>query len=123
MINNIFSHSQHIQVYTGSQQHINSNPNSGALRYNTMSQTIEVNDGYSWYPVGRSVELSISTDLDRVINWARIKMDEEERIRQKAALFPTIRDALDELNKAKDKLEVLDKLCDEKELNNAQKAA
>lgn len=120
MIKDIYSNSQHIQIHYGTQCHINSGSNSGSLRFNTTSQSLEANDGCNWYPLGRTLNVSISSDLDRIINWARIKIDEEERIQRKAALFPTIQDALNELDQAKEKLLVLDKLCDEKDLDLGQ---
>lgn len=94
---------------------VNSNGNTliGQVRYNGSSQNLEVYDGNSWlimnsmYP---TVELS--PEVQSIINWARMKMAEELRIKELAAKHPTVADALEAVKKAEEQVRVVAALVD-----------
>jgi hypothetical protein len=95
---------------------------AGQVRYNITNNNLEVYDGNSWHSISQSANIYVSQELEDTVKWAKSKMDEEQRLRNKANLFPSIQDALDELERAKERLYVLDTLCDENELDPAQNA-
>jgi hypothetical protein len=74
---------------------------------------MEVYDGANWQSIRNSVNLHVDSRLEAVFYWAMDKMRAEEDIKRKAARFPSIADALRELELAKEKLDVLSILCEE----------
>ena len=85
----------------------------GQVRYNGSSQNLEVSDGNSWlimtsaYP---TVELS--GEVQSILNWARMKMAEEYRIKELAAKHPTVADALKAVELAEEQVKVVAALVD-----------
>lgn len=85
----------------------------GQVRYNGSSQNLEVYDGNSWlimtsaYPT-----IELSPDVQSVLNWARMKMAEEHRIKELAAKHPTVADALLARDRAEDAVKIAVALCD-----------
>jgi hypothetical protein len=57
-----------------------------------------------------SVELS--GDVQSILNWARIKMAEEVRIKELAAKHPTVADAIDAVKKAEEQVRIVAALVD-----------
>ena len=120
MIGNITSNSPFITVNTPS-PYIPQNYNAGQLRYNTSNQIMEVYDGNGWRMLTQTASISVSPVLDNIINWATVKMEEERRIKEKAKKFPSVADALNEFEYARERLLVVESLCNEEELNQAVK--
>ena len=121
MIKHIFSNSPLVTVSQPSVPYIMSHGLCvGQMRFNTGNNNVEVYDGNNWTSVCQTVNINVDPELDRCVKWAKDKMAEEERIRNKAKLFPSIQDALNELEKAKEQLHVLDQLCNENELDPTQ---
>ena len=80
-----------------------SNTLVGQLRYNGSSQNMEVYDGSTWLTMSSGYPtVELSSDVQMVLNWARIKMAEEARIKELE----------DENKKLKETLEKLKALLD-----------
>jgi hypothetical protein len=56
--------------------------------------------------------ISLSSDAETLLDWARAKRDEEWRIAALAAKHPTVADALTAVQLAREKLQVVTLLCD-----------
>jgi len=91
---------------------------TGNMRFNTQTQNIEVYDGNSWlaYSTG-SVSVGLNSDAESLLDWARIKRDEESRIVALAARHPTVADALDAVKKAQEQLQVATILCETNDMH------
>ena len=83
-----------------------SNPSAGMVRYN--GNNLEVYDGSSWLTMTSSYyDISLDADTIELLEWARSKRDEELRLKQLAAKYPAMQDAIDALNQAKEKVQVV----------------
>jgi hypothetical protein len=71
---------------------------TGNMRFNTQTQTVGLN-----------------SDAESLLDWARIKRDEESRIVALAAKHPTVANALDAVKKAQEQLQVVSILCETNE--------
>jgi hypothetical protein len=115
MIRNI-SGSKYIQVSGGSTTNPYISPGvhgAGMLRWNPTYNNIEVNDGNSWQQIHQAHPMiTLTTDAETLLDWARTKRDEEWRIAAMAAKHPTVADALAAVELAREKLQVVTALCD-----------
>ncbi len=85
---------------------------TGNMRFNTQTQNVEVYDGNQWITCSYgSVSVGLNGDAESLLDWARIKRDEESRIVALAARHPTVADALDAVKKAQEQLQVATILC------------
>jgi len=85
---------------------------TGNMRFNTQTQNVEVYDGNQWIACSTgSVSVGLNSDAESLLDWARIKRDEESRIVALAAKHPTIADALAAVQLAEEKLQVVTALC------------
>lgn len=85
----------------------------GQVRYNGSSQNLEVYDGNSWLIMSSAYPtIELSPDVQSVINWARMKMDEERRIKELAARHPAVADALAAVEQAQEQVRVVAALVD-----------
>lgn len=85
----------------------------GQVRYNGSSQNLEVYDGNGWLSLSTSYPtIELSTDVQLVIKWARMKIDEEARIKELAAKHPTVADALAAVKLAEEQVRVVAALVD-----------
>lgn len=122
MIKNLSSNSPLLTISPGSMPWINNQGLSvGNMRFNPGSQNVEVYDGINWIPLTNSTSIYLDPRLETVMHWALQRMEEETKIRQKAARHPSVADALAAYELAKEKLDVVAILCEQEE--NAQKAA
>lgn len=86
-------------------------PSAGMVRY--INNNLEVYDGNSWLIMQSSYpQIELTGDVQSVINWAKMKMAEEERIRQLAAKHPTVADALAAVKQAEEQVRVVAALVD-----------
>lgn len=121
MIKHVLSSNPLIKVSCPSSPYIvNQGLSLGQVRYNIYNNNMEVYDGRDWISISQTVNIDLHPDLHNTFIWARNKMSEEERLRKKAELFPSIKEVLDDIETLKAKLSVLDTLCDETDLDNAQ---
>jgi hypothetical protein len=89
---------------------------TGNMRFNTQTQNIEVYDGNQWITCSTgSVSVGLNSDAESLLDWARIKRDEESRIVALAARYPTVADAVDAVKKAQEQLQVATILCETNE--------
>ena len=85
----------------------------GQVRYNGSSQNLEVYDGSSWLTmVSNYPTIELSGDVQSVLNWARMKMAEEHRIKELAAKHPAVADALAAVEQAQEQVRVVTALVD-----------
>ena len=113
MIKSIYSVSSHIQATPGVAPYISQNANAGAVRFNTLTQSLEVCDGTSWVNMTNSASVQLSGSAEAAISWAIARMNEEALVRQLADKNATIADALARVEQAKRDLEVLTILVNE----------
>jgi hypothetical protein len=74
---------------------------------------LEVNDGNSWQQIHSAHPMiSLSSDAETLLDWARVKRDEEWRIAAMADKHPAVADALAVVQLAREKLQVVTALCD-----------
>jgi hypothetical protein len=93
-----------------------SNGNSlvGQLRYNGSSQNLEVYDGSTWIMMANmhpTVELT--GDVQAILNWAREKIHEENRIKALADKHPSVADALQAVAHAEEQVRIVAALVQE----------
>ena len=85
----------------------------GQVRYNGSSQNLEVYDGNSWLIMSSAYPtIELSPDVQSVVNWARMKMAEEHRIKELAAKHPAVADALAAVEQAEEQVRVVAALVD-----------
>ena len=85
----------------------------GQVRYNGSSQNLEVYDGNSWIMMASTYPtVELSGEVQAVLNWARIKMAEESRMRKLAAKHPSVADALQAVAQAEEQVKIVAALVD-----------
>lgn len=88
----------------------------GNMRFNTVAQAIEVYDGNNWIQLGMSVAtVGLNREAESLLDWARKKRDEELAWDSLAKDNQAVKIALENLNKAKQQLDVTAKLAREYE--------
>lgn len=112
MIKGIASGNKYIEVSGGypSPLYINAPSNTamiGQLRYNPHNQQMEVYDGSIWMVVPSAVpSIQLSQDAVDLLEWARAKRAEDVANKHLADTHPAVKVAMDNLDKAKQQLEV-----------------
>ena len=92
-----------------------SNGNSlvGQLRYNSSGQNLEVYDGSTWIMMANMYPtIELSGDVQAVLNWAREKIHEENRIKALAAKHTAVADALQAVAHAEEQVKIVAALVD-----------
>lgn len=85
----------------------------GQLRYNGSSQNMEVYDGTTWLTMQSSYPtVELNGEVQSIINWARMKMAEEARIKELAAKHPSVSDALEAVKQAEEQVKIVAALVD-----------
>jgi len=85
----------------------------GQVRYNGSSQNMEVYDGISWLTLSSSyTTVELTPEVQSIVNWARTKMAEEQRLRDLAAKHPSVADALKAVKQAEEQVRVVAALVD-----------
>ena len=86
----------------------------GNVRYNTTNQVFEVFDGNMWMQLSMAhAQIGLSHEAESILDWARQKQAEEERIMKLAEEHPGIRDL-------KEKLDVMIALVSKERQNDSQ---
>lgn len=97
MIKGINSSSRYISVTGGSPSNTYISPGSvgaGMVRYNSNTNCMEVNDGSVWRQLDMgyaTIELTHETEM--LLDWARRKQQEEQRINEMIEKFPALKKA------------------------------
>lgn len=87
---------------------------TGDMRYDLDSQCMKVFDGQTWQSiVGSLATVELDGEAHKLLNWARQKMDEEERIKGLAKTNPALQDAVDALQRAEDQVRIVAALVQE----------
>ena len=101
--------STYVNGYSGSQ-------GVGNMRYNTSSQRMEVFDGTNWVQINLgSVSVGLNGEAESLLDWAREKRNEELAWESLAKDNQAVKIALDNLNKARQQLDITAKLAREYE--------
>jgi len=122
MIDNILSGSAYLNVasYAGS-TYINGYAGLqgvGNMRYNTTSQKTEVFDGNNWITLqSGSATVSLSVEAVSILHWAEKKMIEEQQLAKLAQEHPTIKSLVDEINKRKEQIKMVQTLLNSPDNN------
>ena len=74
---------------------------AGMMRYNTNMNNVEVYDGQSWKEISSYANISMTSDAEALLDWARKKRDEELSAQQLGEKHTAVKIALDNLEKAK----------------------
>ena len=118
MIKSMASTSKYVSVAGGNPSipYINGNQlSAGQMRYNPNMQSIEVYDGSTWHTMGNNyVSIDLTPDATAVLDWAKTKMIEEQRIDALCKKYPG-------LAKARDNFEIFKRLVDSGELAETDK--
>lgn len=101
----------HVSNNSSSSPYINiSNPSAGMVRYNGSS--FEVYDGSSWLIMSSSYpQIELDNWTMGAVQWARQKMDEEQRMKELAAKHPAVADALAAKDRAEEAVRIAVALC------------
>ena len=85
------------------------NASAGMVRYNGNSQNLEIYDGSSWMAMYSSAaNVTLDYDVQTILNWARQKMQEDQRLQELSKKHPGIEDL-------RQKLEVMVALVQQQE--------
>jgi hypothetical protein len=123
MIKDIHASGRYITV-SGSMTHTYVNGYSGLqgvgnMRYNTSSQYMEVFDGNNWVQLNMaSPSIGLNSEAESLLDWARKKRDEELTWQNLAETSEAVKIALDNLEQAKQQLDITAKLARDYETTN-----
>jgi hypothetical protein len=114
MINQISSntHYLHVNLSGSNGPHISPGASgAGQVRYNPSMNRLEVNDGAVWLELRNpNVELSLSTQAKKAIDWALRKMEVETERERRAEHNPALQKALEAVRRAEEQYELIDQL-------------
>ena len=85
----------------------NGMPNAGAVHYNVQSQCLQVFDGSVWHNLSGDSQIELSSSGIEALAWAEKKMFEERRLKTLSETNPTLKDALDALQKAEEQVRIV----------------
>jgi flagellar hook-basal body complex protein FliE len=88
-------------------------PAAGMVRYNTNSQALEAFDGMVWIRIANDQSVGLTSDAVDAIHWARDKIIKEQQLKDLAKQHPGIADAMQQLQKASEQLEIMVQLVNQ----------
>ena len=89
-------------------QNYNNNSVSGTVKYDGQTQSFMVYDGTMWQSLPSSYPLiEMSPDVHELLQWAKQKRDQEYKIKDLMLQYPTLADAKNQLDKAKEQFDIL----------------
>lgn len=104
--------STYVNGYSGAQ-------GVGNIRFNTSTQNMEVFDGNSWTMLNMDyASVGLNNEAESLLDWARKKRDEELTWQNLAATSQAVKIALDNLEQARQQLDITAKLSREYETTN-----
>ena len=114
MINQISSNTHYLHVNLSGSNGPHISPGSsgaGQVRYNPSMNRLEVNDGAVWLELRNpNVELSLSSQAKKAIDWALRKMEVETERERRAETNPALQKALEAVRRAEEQYELIDQL-------------
>jgi len=116
MIKSISSSGRYMQVSGGNAStYINGNSGAqgvGNMRYNTSSQQMEVFDGSNWIMINMDyTSVGLNGEAESLLDWAKQKRNEELAWESLAKDNQAVKIALDNLEKARQQLDITAKLA------------
>lgn len=97
--------------------YVNNSGNSlgvGNVRWNTISQNLEVFDGTSWARLNTAVAtIGLNPEAESLLDWAKQKRDEELAWKKLAESNQAVKIALDNLEQARQQVNITAKLARE----------
>lgn len=97
MLNAIHSIDSYVVTYNNSPAYIsNTGAMAGQVRVNTMTQSMEVYDGANWISYNNTSSVGLSFDAQKILQWAKKKMDEEAVLKDKMEKYPMLKDAYEQ---------------------------
>ena len=104
--------STYVNGYSGAQ-------GVGNMRFNTSTQNMEVFDGNSWITLNMDyASVGLNNEAESLLDWARKKRDEELTWQNLAATSEAVKIALDNLEQARQQLDITAKLARDYETTN-----
>lgn len=89
---------------------------AGTVMYDVNEQRYKINNGSSWVDCNAIVNLTLSMEAHRALDWVSQKMRDEQLAKELAKKYVTVQDALDNLALAQERLDITIALAkDEKE--------
>lgn len=85
---------------------------AGMVRFNTSNQQLEAYDGSIWHRIANNENVGLTHEAVEAIQWARAKIQEEAKLKELAKQHPGVADAMAELKRASEQLEIMVKLVD-----------
>jgi hypothetical protein len=98
---------RYIQVGGGnpSPTYLNVNPGAlgaGTIRFNPGNQNFEVSDGQTWHTLSSGLtHVALTQDAEKILDWARNKMQEEQQLIQLMEKNPGLRELYDQFEMMK----------------------
>jgi hypothetical protein len=78
---------------------------AGMVRWNQNMTCFEVNDGNSWKALDMGyASVGLTPEAESLLDWAKIKMQEEQEMKRLAKDHPAVAMALENLNKSQEQL-------------------
>ena len=78
---------------------------AGMVRYNTNMNNVEVYDGQVWKELSNGyASVTLTAEAEALLDWARIKRDEELQLETLAREHPAVKAAYEALKRAEDQL-------------------
>ena len=86
----------------------NNNTLVGQVRYNGSAQCMEVYDGMTWLSMGSAYpSIELAPHVQAVVAWAQTKMAEESKLKELAQQHPSLKDALEALQRAEEQVKIV----------------
>lgn len=99
MVNGLSSKGKYIYIHGGHSHIPYISPGSagaGMIRWNPNTNQLEVNDGNIWIKFSETVpEIGLTDEAEEIMDWAREKMREEQRIKELCQRYPALQKAKD----------------------------
>lgn len=100
------SNSTYVNSYSGLQ-------GVGNVRYNTTTQNLEVFDGNNWVMLNMGhVQVGMTSDAEKLLDWAQKKQQEEQEIEQLAKTNPTIADLQKQIKEKQEQIRIVRNLTE-----------
>jgi hypothetical protein len=100
MIGHISETGKYIAVTGGPASNYVNNSNYmsvGSLQYNTNNQRLEMYNGTSWQPLNMGqYYVGLNPEAEKILDWARVKMYEEQCLHERLAQHPGLREAYEQ---------------------------
>lgn len=91
-----------------SNQYVSTNGSAaGMVRFNTSTQQLEAFDGSVWIRIANDQNVGLTQDAVEAIHWARDKIIKEQQLKELALQHPGVADALQQLQRASEQLEIM----------------